>query len=137
MDYLDTLLLILFSGRVQRVQVKQKMSVSTISRICTRLLKTKRNYLFHSNSLLGRTLSLSNLIGHRSKLLPLITQSTLTMTTEANKKSHKDWWHHSVVYQVYPRSFFDSNGDGIGDIHGITMKLDYLKKLGVDIIWLR
>ncbi len=48
-----------------------------------------------------------------------------------------DWWHHSVVYQIYPRSFFDSNGDGIGDINGITMKLDYIKKLGVDIIWLR
>ena len=59
------------------------------------------------------------------------------MTTEENKKSHKDWWHHSVVYQIYPRSFFDSNGDGIGDIHGITMKLDYLRKLGADIIWLR
>jgi len=59
------------------------------------------------------------------------------MTTEANEKSHKDWWHHSVVYQVYPRSFYDSNGDGIGDIHGITMKLDYLRKLGADIIWLR
>lgn len=57
--------------------------------------------------------------------------------SEEIKKSHKDWWHHSVVYQVYPRSFFDSNGDGIGDIHGITMKLDYLKKLGADIIWLR
>jgi hypothetical protein len=59
------------------------------------------------------------------------------MTTEANAKSHKDWWHHSVVYQIYPRSFYDSNGDGIGDIHGITMKLDYLRKLGADIIWLR
>jgi hypothetical protein len=59
------------------------------------------------------------------------------MTTEEIKKSHKNWWHNSVVYQIYPRSFFDSNGDGIGDIHGITMKLDYLKKLGADIIWLR
>ena len=59
------------------------------------------------------------------------------MTAEANKKSNKDWWHHSVVYQIYPRSFYDSNGDGIGDIPGITMKLDYLKKLGADIIWLR
>lgn len=48
-----------------------------------------------------------------------------------------DWWKNSVVYQIYPRSFFDSNGDGIGDINGITMKLDYLKMLGVDIIWLR
>ncbi|CAF2620674.1 unnamed protein product [Rotaria sp. Silwood2] len=58
------------------------------------------------------------------------------MMTEKTKKSHKDWWRHSVVYQIYPRSFFDSNGDGIGDIHGITMKLDYIKKLGVDIVWL-
>ena len=57
--------------------------------------------------------------------------------TDQTKPSRRDWWHQSVVYQVYPRSFFDSNGDGIGDINGITMKLDYLKKLGVDIIWLR
>jgi len=52
-------------------------------------------------------------------------------------EDNNDWWHHSVVYQIYPRSFFDSNGDGIGDINGITMKLDYLKNLGVDMIWLR
>ncbi len=52
-------------------------------------------------------------------------------------KDNNDWWKHSIVYQIYPRSFFDSNGDGIGDINGITIKLDYLKTLGVDIIWLR
>ena len=46
------------------------------------------------------------------------------------------WWKHSVVYQIYPRSFCDSNGDGIGDINGICSKLWYLKKLGIDIIWL-
>lgn len=48
----------------------------------------------------------------------------------------RKWWHASTVYQIYPRSFADSNGDGIGDIPGITSKLDYLKTLGVDIIWL-
>ncbi len=48
----------------------------------------------------------------------------------------KQWWKESVVYQVYPRSFNDSNGDGIGDIKGITEKLDYLKELGIDVIWL-
>lgn len=48
----------------------------------------------------------------------------------------KKWWKESVVYQIYPRSFKDSNGDGIGDIKGITSKLDYLKELGVDVIWL-
>ncbi|WP_291651075.1 alpha-glucosidase [Clostridium sp.] len=48
----------------------------------------------------------------------------------------KKWWHDSVVYQVYPRSFMDSNNDGIGDINGIISKLDYLKELGIDVIWL-
>ena len=48
----------------------------------------------------------------------------------------KKWWKESVVYQIYPRSFMDSNGDGIGDLRGITSKLDYLKELGVDVIWL-
>lgn len=46
------------------------------------------------------------------------------------------WWKESVVYQIYPRSFYDSNGDGIGDINGITQKLPYLQKLGVDVIWI-
>ncbi|MEQ6388080.1 alpha-glucosidase [Bacillaceae bacterium S4-13-58] len=50
--------------------------------------------------------------------------------------TQKAWWKESVVYQIYPRSFNDSNGDGIGDIKGITEKLDYLKNLGVDVIWL-
>jgi len=48
----------------------------------------------------------------------------------------KQWWKESVVYQIYPRSFNDSNGDGIGDIRGIIEKLDYLKELGIDVIWL-
>ena len=46
------------------------------------------------------------------------------------------WWKEAVIYQIYPRSFCDSNGDGIGDIEGIISKLDYLKRLGIDIIWL-
>ena len=48
----------------------------------------------------------------------------------------KKWWKEAVVYQIYPRSFKDTNGDGIGDLKGITSKLDYLKDLGVDVIWL-
>ncbi len=48
----------------------------------------------------------------------------------------KAWWKEAVVYQIYPRSFMDGNGDGIGDIKGITSKLDYLKLLGIDVIWL-
>lgn len=48
----------------------------------------------------------------------------------------KKWWHDKVAYQIYPKSFLDTNGDGIGDLRGIISKLDYLKELGIDIIWL-
>lgn len=48
----------------------------------------------------------------------------------------RKWWHEKVAYQIYPKSFYDSNGDGIGDIPGIIDKLDYLKDLGVDIVWI-
>lgn len=46
------------------------------------------------------------------------------------------WWKKSVVYQIYPKSFYDTTGNGVGDIAGIIEKLDYLKKLGVDVVWL-
>jgi len=49
---------------------------------------------------------------------------------------NKAWWKECIVYQIYPRSFYDSNGDGIGDLRGITQKLDYLKELGINVIWL-
>jgi oligo-1,6-glucosidase len=50
--------------------------------------------------------------------------------------ANRAWWKECVVYQIYPRSFYDSNGDGIGDLRGILQKLDYLKELGIDVIWL-
>lgn len=46
------------------------------------------------------------------------------------------WWRRAVFYEVYPRSFYDTNGDGIGDLNGVAEKLDYLKDLGIDVIWL-
>ena len=49
---------------------------------------------------------------------------------------NRRWWKECVVYQIYPRSFFDSNGDGIGDLRGIIARLDYLVELGVDVVWL-
>ena len=49
---------------------------------------------------------------------------------------NREWWHDKVAYQIYPKSFYDSNGDGIGDLPGIIEKLDYLRDLGVDIVWL-
>ena len=48
----------------------------------------------------------------------------------------RKWWKEAVAYQIYPRSFMDSNGDGIGDIGGIISKLDYLENLGIDVIWI-
>ena len=47
-----------------------------------------------------------------------------------------EWWRHAVIYEIYPRSFQDSDGDGIGDIKGITARLDYLRDLGIDAIWI-
>lgn len=52
------------------------------------------------------------------------------------QSKEKKWWHDSVVYQVYPRSFFDTNDDGIGDVEGIIQKIPYLAELGIDVIWL-
>jgi len=58
------------------------------------------------------------------------------MTEQRDGFIRREWWKESVIYQIYPRSFNDSNGDGVGDIPGIIEKLDYLEELGVDIIWL-
>lgn len=52
-----------------------------------------------------------------------------------SESQSESWWREAVVYQVYPSSFKDSNNDGWGDIKGITSKLDYLKDLGIDIVW--
>lgn len=60
-----------------------------------------------------------------------------TYTSPTNEQSTRRlWWKEASVYQIYPASFCDANGDGIGDIPGIISKLDYLKSLGVDVIWL-
>ena len=52
------------------------------------------------------------------------------------KVNDEKWWKKAIVYQIYPRSFQDSNGDGIGDLNGIIRRLDYLENLGIDAIWL-
>ena len=58
------------------------------------------------------------------------------LQAEPSADSHNAWWKEAVVYQIYPRSFMDSDGDGIGDLQGIVSRLDYVKNLGVDVIWL-
>ena len=75
-----------------------------------------------------------------------IYNSSIIQITKHLNKNHirgsevgmmnRKWWHDKVAYQIYPKSFLDSNGDGIGDLRGIISKLDYLKALGIDIIWL-
>lgn len=65
---------------------------------------------------------------------------SFAITPESNERKgefmKRKWWHDKVAYQIYPKSFLDTNGDGIGDLKGIISKLDYLKELGIDIIWL-
>ena len=60
----------------------------------------------------------------------------MSLDDEATPDATRPWWKDAVVYQVYPRSFLDTNGDGIGDLPGVTARLDYLQDLGVDVVWL-
>ena len=55
---------------------------------------------------------------------------------KADSIANREWWKEAIVYQIYPRSFKDSDGDGVGDLKGIISKLDYIKSLGVDVVWL-
>src|SRR6266513_3086135 len=63
------------------------------------------------------------------------TTGEVVNNTHADTSGRK-WWKEAIVYQVYPRSFKDANGDGIGDLKGIISKLDYIKNLGIDVVWL-
>jgi alpha-glucosidase len=62
--------------------------------------------------------------------------TALAQTSSSAPADSHEWWKHAVFYEIYPRSFADSNGDGVGDLAGITSKLDYLRELGVDAIWI-
>lgn len=66
----------------------------------------------------------------------LVAAIGLAIASQANSSDDHEWWKAAVIYEIYPRSFQDSNGDGIGDLNGITQRLDYLKSLGVDAIWI-
>jgi len=65
-----------------------------------------------------------------------ITTTAAPYNVHTIQKSDKKWWHDAVIYQIYPRSFMDANNDGVGDLAGIIDKLDYLKQLGINVIWL-
>src|SRR5215471_10564788 len=66
----------------------------------------------------------------------LVLSIVAFVAPQASSQGAAPWWKHAVFYEIYPRSFADSNNDGVGDLHGITSRLDYLKDLGVDAIWL-
>jgi alpha-glucosidase len=66
----------------------------------------------------------------------LVAQTTAVASGAAAPAIDSTWWKHAVIYEIYPRSFQDSNGDGVGDLNGITERLDYLQELGVDAIWI-
>ena len=68
---------------------------------------------------------------------PASTRPTPAEIHEAAVPSHDaTWWKHAVIYEIYPRSYQDTNGDGVGDLNGITQRMDYLQHLGVDAIWI-
>src|SRR5690349_23068310 len=68
--------------------------------------------------------------------LILLHQVNFAQSTSSPTNNDRKWWKESIVYQIYPRSFKDSDGDGVGDLKGIISKLDYIKSLGVDAVWL-
>lgn len=76
----------------------------------------------------------------KNKLLLLFILLVFFVSTGFSQNNEsipgRKWWKEVVVYQIYPRSFKDSNGDGVGDLKGIISKLDYIKSLGVDAVWL-
>lgn len=68
-------------------------------------------------------------------ILLLINNILVNVQAQPSEPSGSPWYHHTTIYQIYPRSFYDSNGDGIGDIQGIIKKLDYIKEMGFETIW--
>jgi alpha-glucosidase len=73
---------------------------------------------------------------HKRTAWPLLIYALLAAPLLRAQSQGEVWWKHAVIYEIYPRSFQDSNGDGVGDLNGITQRLDYLKDLGVDAIWI-
>jgi alpha-glucosidase len=66
----------------------------------------------------------------------MINQRSEQVQESAERAAAYLWWQRGIIYQVYPRSFMDSNGDGVGDLTGLILRLDYLRWLGVDAVWI-
>ncbi len=71
-----------------------------------------------------------------AQVVPAVAPTSDQIQAAARPSTDQTWWKHAFIYEIYPRSFQDSNGDGVGDLNGITQRLDYLKTIGVDTIWI-
>jgi len=96
----------------------------------------KLRKLFYLAIVLGLCLSAIPAESQRAAPLALDLVSAQVEQKQAAQPAQDPWWKHAVIYEIYPRSFQDSNGDGVGDINGITSRLDYLHDLGIDAIWI-
>ncbi len=111
---------------IYKILLQMGKSISLVDNFVIRRLKIKHIKFFLKGKL-GEDFFYS--------LYELLNQEGTIEHSEKDEISRK-WWKEAVFYQIYPKSFKDSNGDGIGDLKGITLKLDYLKALGVDALWL-
>lgn len=93
-------------------------------------------YPFWLAGVLWLVMSLFSALSAQSQSPPAASSKSPQSKAKAPKPKAPEWWRHAVFYEIYPRSFADSNGDGIGDLNGIASKLTYLKELGVDAIWI-
>ena len=114
--------------------------LSRLSKWFSRAFAARRPWPSISQALLlGILTGLAAACGQSAKTEDHTTVATATepaATTPVSAAKKPDWWKETIVYQLYPRSFQDSNGDGVGDLKGITSRLDYLKSLGVGTVWL-
>lgn len=110
---------------IERLMIALRLPISVADKAFV------KNLRFKSLTTLSAGLLDKNTIEKLCDMLNLETCEVITKDCEMDEK----WWKEAVIYQIYPRSFYDSNGDGIGDLNGITEKLDYLKDLGVTAIW--
>lgn len=98
---------------------------------------TSRSFLAHALFLLLVILQLGHTLeAAPAQPKPKTSGQRVSHVQRDSSSAKTPWWQHAVFYEIYPRSFKDSNGDGIGDLNGITLKLDYLAQLGIDAIWI-